>query len=317
MWTGDVIAERFVIERPAGSGGMGSVFLALDRADGRRVAIKAMSAPSEDATERFRREARVLSELSHPAIVRYLAHGETGIHGEPFLVMEWLDGEDLGDRLSRTGLTPGESIDLIRRAAEALAFAHERGVIHRDIKPSNIFLVGGAANRVKVLDFGAARRRNASQVLTQAGMMLGTLGYMAPEQAWGSPDVDARADVFALGCVLFECLTGRPAFVGHRAVAILAKIVSDEVPRVSELCPHISADLDELVAILLSKDPKARPADGNAVLALLDQLGKIQRGNALPAVARPPCLSDAERRVVSVVLAENPNAQASSVETVA
>src|ERR1041385_4901960 len=138
MGGGDVVADRFVIERPIGTGGMGSVFLAADRLEGGTVALKVLDLAATDAIERFRREARVLSALSHPSIVRYVAHGETAAR-QPFLAMEFLDGEDLAQRLARSGLSVEESLTLARRAEDALAFAHSKGVIHRDVKPSNLF----------------------------------------------------------------------------------------------------------------------------------------------------------------------------------
>src|SRR6185436_827159 len=125
MWIGDVVLDRFVIERPVGSGGMGSVFLATDRVSGGSVAVKVMDVVHVDAIERFRREARVLSELTHPGIVRYVSHGETR-SGEPFLVMEWLDGENLARRLARGPLTVDETLELVRRVTEALSFAHAK-----------------------------------------------------------------------------------------------------------------------------------------------------------------------------------------------
>jgi serine/threonine protein kinase len=132
MWTGDVVADRFVIDRPIGSGAMGSVFLADDRVAGNAVALKVLNLASDGAVERFRREARVLSELSHPGIVRYIAHGETDAR-QPFLAMELLEGEDLAQRLARGGLSVEDGLGLVRKVAEALAFAHTRGIVHRDV----------------------------------------------------------------------------------------------------------------------------------------------------------------------------------------
>jgi hypothetical protein len=304
MWIGDVVAERFLVERPIGSGGMGSVFLATDRADGRAVAIKVLELSSDGAVERFRREARVLSELSHPGIVRYVAHGETA-ERQPFLAMELLEGEDLTARLARGAFSAEDAVAFVRRAAEALAFAHSRGIVHRDVKPSNLFLVGGDVERVKVLDFGIARTHLQTQGLTQTGAMLGTVGYMAPEQAMGSRDVDARADVFALGCVLFECLTGKPAFAGEHVVAILAKVLAEEAPRVSELAPEVGTAFDSLVARLLSKKPEERPVDASAVLRELEALGGRARASAAPAASSSAhSLGHAEQRVATVILAE-------------
>ncbi|HEU4583432.1 MAG TPA: protein kinase [Polyangiaceae bacterium] len=294
-----MLADRFAIDRAIGSGGMGSVFLARDRRDGRPVAIKLMSAAGEDLT-RFRREARVLAELSHPGIVRYVAHGEAGPERQPFLAMELLEGEDLRQRLKRQGLTIPEAFQLIQKVAEALAFAHGRGVIHRDIKPSNIFLVGGDPGRVKLLDFGVARAPLRSEQSTATGVVLGTAGYMAPEQVLGSRDTSPAADVFSLGCVLFECLAGRPLFGGSNSPALFAQAVLEQLPRPSSLRREVTAAMDQLVARLLAWNLEARPADARRVLELLSSLGPV------PADSTPPpriSVSDTERRVVSVIFA--------------
>ncbi|HEX7841858.1 MAG TPA: serine/threonine-protein kinase, partial [Kofleriaceae bacterium] len=181
MRPGERLGERFEIEQPIGIGGMGTVFRARDPISGQMVAVKVLSDEQSHLTERFTREAKVLAELSHPGIVRYISHGVTPA-GELFLVMEWLDGEILKARLERGPLTVSEAVTLATRVAEALGAAHARGVVHRDLKPSNLLLPGGRIDQVKVLDFGIAQREGRSQ-LTQTGTLLGTPGYMAPEQA--------------------------------------------------------------------------------------------------------------------------------------
>ena len=303
MLVGDVVGERFVIERPIGGGGMGTVFRAADRIGGGAVAVKVLDVATEAAVERFRREARVLSELSHPGIVRYIEYGQTSAR-QPFIAMELLEGEDLAKRLTRGGLSVEDGLSCVRRAAEALAFAHSRAVVHRDIKPSNLFLVDNDPNRVKVVDFGIARLAQRSVALTRTGALLGTVGYMAPEQIMGSRDVDERVDVFALGCVLFECLTGRPAFVAEHIVAMFAKVMAADPPRVTELRPDLGHRIDQLVAKMLAKEPEQRFADAAAVVAALSSL-------AQPASNRPSTGPDsamritaAERRVVTVILGE-------------
>ena len=280
---GDVLAERFVIERLAGRGGMGAVYRALDRTTGEPVALKIM-AHGGHHDERFAREARVLSELIHPAIVRYVAHGTTS-QRKPFLAMEWLEGEDLAQRLGRAGLTAAESVAVAVRVAEGLATAHARGVVHRDVKPSNVFLVGGDPARAKLLDFGIVRLQHAIEGLrdqerpmTRTGTVLGTVGYMSPEQAIADRALDARTDVFALGCVLFECLTGTPTFSGAHVVAVLAKVLREEAPRVKHLRPDLPPMLDDLVARMLSKDKAGRPIDGSAVRRVLELLGDLGGG---------------------------------------
>jgi eukaryotic-like serine/threonine-protein kinase len=289
---------------------MGVVYRAEDIATGARVAVKVIRGdPSEAA--RFAREARVLSRLEHPAIVRYVAHGSTE-DGAPYLAMEWLEGEDLSERLERGPMALADTIVLARRIADGLATMHARGIVHRDLKPSNLFLPDGDPNRVTVLDFGVARVFDATIGMTATGAVIGTPGYMAPEQARGAPRIDARADVFALGCVVFECLTGRRVFLGAHVMAVLVKILIEEAPRVSELCPGVPDVLDDLIARMLSKDPDGRPADGAAVRAAIDgaetKLALAATSSIdIAARARPPSLSRGEQHLVSVVIAATPS----------
>jgi len=302
--SGDVLADRFEVLELAGSGGMGQVFRALDRVTGDCVAVKVMHGGDARESARFVREARVLAELRHPAIVRYVAHGAT-VDGELYLAMEWLEGEDLEVRLAREALTVDQSIGIARRASEALAAAHARGIVHRDVKPSNLFLIGRNADDVRVLDFGIARSLGASVALTGAGGVIGTVGYMAPEQARGDAGLDARADVFALGCVLYECIAGRAAFEGTEFVAVLIKILLDDPPRLHELRADVAHGLDALVARMLSKDPSLRPADGAALaseLAALDAPTPAASSRAV-ATVRSASLTRGEQRLLSVILA--------------
>jgi serine/threonine protein kinase len=267
---GETLGERFRIERLARSGGMGAVYRAEDLATGGHAAVKVMRVGSASGMERFMREGVVLAELSHPCIVRYIAHGLTP-EGSPFLAMDWLDGEDLFERLARSDLEPEESLALARRACEGLAVAHARGIVHRDIKPSNLFLVGADPAATKIIDFGVARLESGPTTLTRPGTSLGTAGYMAPEQAMEAADVDARADFFALGCVLYECLTGRPAF-GGRPAAVLVKVLRENPQPPSELRPGLGPAIDALLARLLAKDREARPRDATEVLRALDAI---------------------------------------------
>jgi tetratricopeptide (TPR) repeat protein len=306
MHPGDVFADRFEIERFAGAGGMGTVYRVLDRRTRGNVALKVLEGERTAREEaRFQREARLLSELSHPGIVRYLDHGVTPA-GEPYLVMEWLEGEELSERLLRGPLSIEEAVILGRRVSEALSAAHERGVLHRDIKPRNLFLSEGAVDLVKVLDFGIARISSAPQVMTRTGAVVGTVGYMAPEQARGEPDADARVDVFSLGCVLFEALTGRAPFEGLHVLAVLAKILIEDAPRVGELRPSVPRALEDLVARMLSKDPAKRPTDGAAVameLRAIEEPATLRLG----AVARStPVLTGNERRLLNLIMAAGP-----------
>ena len=299
----ELLGDRFEIEQEIASGGMGSVFRARDRVSGEMVAVKVLSDGREHRSERFEREVELLSELSHPGIVRYVSHGGSP-SGDLFLVMEWLEGEDLKTRLEREALTMNEAVTLATRVAEALGAAHARGIVHRDLKPSNLFLVGGHIDQVKVLDFGIAHSKGRTQ-LTQTGTMVGTLGYMAPEQARSGGLIDARADVFALGCVLFQCLTGTAAFDGADAAGILGKILFEEAPRVSALWPDVPEDLDALVAQMLAKEPAQRPSDGANLAAALAALGPRARSAVVPPMEHRVsslALTVSERRFLSVVL---------------
>jgi len=278
---------------------MGEVWRALDQATGQAVAVKVVPGHGTEGAARFGREAQILSELSHPRVVRYVAHGaEEG--GAPFLVMEWLDGEDLAARLARGPLAIDESVALAIAVAEVLGFAHERGVVHRDLKPSNLFLPGGRLDAVKVLDFGIAHASRATR-MTRTGMLIGTPGYMAPEQARGETSLDARADVFSLGCVLFECLTGEPAFGGHHAAAILTKVLFEETPSAQSLRPEVPEALDDLVRRMLSKRREERPFDGQAAASALRALGELPSERPGESV-RSPSLTGSEQRAMAVIL---------------
>ncbi len=301
MKPGAVVGEHFEIEAVAGEGGMGVVWRARDRRSGAPVALKVASG-LEGERHGLAAEAEVLAQLRHPGIVRYLAHGETP-EGEEFLAMEWLEGEDLDRRLARGPLDVPETIALGLRIAEALAAAHAAGIVHRDVKPANLFLVDGDLERVKVLDFGVARRRGRPRADSRTGVTVGTPGYMAPEQAGGARDVGPRADVFALGCVLYECLAGRPAFAGEHVMALLAKILLEDAPRVREARPDAPRALDELVAHMTSKAPEARPADGAAVAAALASMHSLDRRiTVAPGTVRSRALTAGEQRLYCVVL---------------
>jgi predicted ATPase len=309
---GKVIAGRFELEREAGAGGMGTVYRARDLTDGAAVAVKILTGREIRETARFELEASILAGLTHAAIVRHIAHGVTD-KGERYIVMEWLDGEDLGTRLGRRPLTVVESVALARRAAEALAHAHGLGVVHRDVKPENLFLPGRAISRLKVLDFGIARLTRGGRKLTLTGSLIGTPGYMAPEVVRGERDVTARADVFSLGCVLFQCLTGRVVFEAEEATALLAKILLQDAPRVKELAPHLPDALDDIIARMLAKDPARRLADARQVLDELGALGDLEAGSGGSGARHPrPALTASEQRISCVVIAGPSPAEPSS-----
>ncbi|WP_437994014.1 serine/threonine-protein kinase [Sorangium sp. So ce145] len=281
MGHAEIIAGRFVVEGEAASGGMGTVYKAYDRLGGAAVALKIVRLRNEIQIERFEREAALLAALVHPGIVRYVAHGSTP-EGDRYLAMEWLDGEDLAARLARRVLPASEGLLLVRRAADALAFAHARGIVHRDIKPSNLFLPGGDAGRVKLVDFGIARPSSDAGRVTVTGGVLGTPGYMAPEQVEAHSAPDPRSDVFSLGCVLFECIAGQPAFASASPMASLSRVLLMNPPRLRDVRADAPAPLDELVARMLSRQPGDRPRDGAEVAAELDRIAAMRGGWTAP-----------------------------------
>jgi serine/threonine protein kinase len=282
---------------------MGEVWKALDRETGTPVAVKVLPGHDGEDAARFGREAQILASLEHPHVVGYVAHGASS-EGEPYLVMEWLEGEDLAARLTRGALAVDESVALAIEVAEVLALAHGQGVIHRDLKPSNLFLPGGRLDTVKVLDFGIAHAGRATR-MTRTGMLIGTPGYMAPEQARGEASIDARADVFSLGCVLFECLTGEPAFGGQHPAAILTKVLFEETPSVRSVRPEVPAALDDLVRKMLSKGREERPLDGQAAAMALRALVDLPSERPGESV-RAPSLTGSEQRAMAVILVSAP-----------
>jgi eukaryotic-like serine/threonine-protein kinase len=261
--------DRFELLRQVGEGSYGVVFEALDRHSGGAVAIKLLHRGDELAEERFEREAQVLAELQHPAIVRYVAHG-TSEEGQRYLVMEWLTGHTL-ERQLRGRQPVDEVLALARRVVSGLAFAELRGVAHRDIKPANLFLVDGSASGAKILDFGLARRKADRQQLTQTGFVVGTPLYMSPEQARGDSSVDARTDIFSLGSVLYTCLCGEEPFFGAHPLATLAKICFEEPNPIERLAPHAPVRLRSLILSMLHKKREERPS----LRTIADELAAI------------------------------------------
>ncbi len=297
-----LIGERFEIIERAGSGGMGVVYRARDLTTGARVALKVLAHHGESA-DRFLREAKLLAELSHPNIVAYLDRGRMP-DGSPFLAMEWLEGIDLAARLARGSLLVSEAVDVVTRVADALAAAHARGIVHRDIKPSNIFLRDGHLDRVVVLDFGLARAFGAGTRVTLTGAIVGTPAYMAPEQARGERDVGPAADVFSLGCVLYESLAGQSPFLAEHPMAAMAKILFSGAPPIRRLCPGVPQGVAEIVDAMLARDPSQRPKDGAALRARLAAIDLSALNANERNTARPQgSLTSGEQRLVSVVIA--------------
>src|SRR5690242_2956832 len=234
MRPGEIVAGRYEVEDRTGTGGMGVVYRARDRETNAMVALKLVRQQEIESVDRFSEEIELLARLEHPHIVGYVTHGVSE-EGLPYLVMPWLEGLDLQRRLESGKLGVTEALILARRIADALAYLHERGLIHRDLKPSNVFLVNDSFETVKVLDFGIARATMPTRQMTISGVLIGTPGYMAPEQARGDRELTPAVDVFALGCVLFECLAGKPLFSGKHMMAVLAKVLFEEPPRLRDV----------------------------------------------------------------------------------
>ena len=290
---------------------MGAVYRALDRTTRALVAVKHLLRGSDVHADRFRQEAEVLAGVAHPHVVRYLDEGRTA-SGELYLVMEWIEGRTLDQILESRRFGWQESLELVTRLADGLAVAHDQGVIHRDIKPSNVFVEGSKIEQVKLIDFGVARLLGAARPLTLTGKVVGTPGYMAPEQACGAPTVGPEVDVFALGCVLFECIAGRPVFCGEHVMAILAKLLLEEPPRLASICPDVPRPLGAVVDRMLAKDPAERYRDAGEVARALKSLAQGPgAGPPLPdpSPLAPVPISGAERHFISVVAIAQPTTE--------
>jgi CheY-like chemotaxis protein/outer membrane murein-binding lipoprotein Lpp len=268
---GQLFAERYQILEEIGSGGMGMVYRAFDQVLGEQVAIKTLRPElvrDPVAIERFKSEIRLARHISDRHVVRTHDFGDHD--GLFYLTMEYVEGitvRDLLDSRGRLGLA--STMAIATQLAQSLAVAHEEGVIHRDIKPQNLLL--DATGMLKVMDFGVARLANRSTGITQAGMLVGTPAYMAPEQIL-SDSFDARADLYAAGVVLFECLTGRLPFEASTQVALIAKLMMETPPSPASINPEVSPALSALVLRLLAKEPDQRPASGTELGRLLSEL---------------------------------------------
>jgi hypothetical protein len=275
---GDVLADRYELGPVLGQGGMARVHQGLDRQLGRQVAIKVLAPPFDrdrDFVERFRREARAAAGLSHPNVVAVFDSGsDDGTH---FIVTELVEGETLADRLRRDGpMPPADAVAVAADIARALAAAHTRGLIHRDIKPGNVMLLPDG--RVKVVDFGIARAAG-SDTLTHTGVVLGSTAYLSPEQAGGQP-IDERADLYSLGCVLYEMLTGHVPFRADTPIATMYRHVNEDAPPPSTIAP-VQPELEDVVLRCLEKDPKRRFASAAELEAALLAVPLAQGGDTM------------------------------------
>ena len=314
-----LVDGRFRLEAEVAVGGMGRLWRALDEHTRRTVALKVIATDQPGADERFRREAQLLAKLRHPALVEHVAHG-TMVTGEPYLAMEWLDGRDLRAVLAQrtndvtlaakaaptSHFEIADVVAFARRIASALGELHRHGVVHRDVKPANLFLEDGDLRRAKLVDLGAAAVLEGPRKLTMTGGLVGTPAYMAPEQVRATEGVTPAADVWALGCVLYECLTGGPAFRAQHMVALLAKILLDPPP---SLDPRrgVPESLRAFVDRCLTKDPAERFADGDAMVAALRDVEDVT-GPSMASGSFTPSLGGTERRVRCVIVGSLPPA---------
>ncbi|MDQ2675279.1 MAG: protein kinase, partial [Actinomycetota bacterium] len=262
---GQQIGTRYRLLRRVGSGGMADVWSADDQMLGRQVALKFLHerfGADEQFVERFRREAQAAAGLQHPNIVSVYDRGEH--EGRYWIAMEYVQGASLKDLIDR-GLSPAESVEIVRQILTGVRFAHGKGIVHRDLKPHNVLV--DAEGRARVTDFGIARA-GASEI-TQTGSVLGTAQYLSPEQAQGL-ETTASADIYSVGVILYESLTGRVPFEADTAVAIALKQVSEPPVPPRRLNPEIPPALDAVVLKALAKDPKDRFRDASEFLAALD-----------------------------------------------
>jgi serine/threonine-protein kinase len=306
---GDLFDARFRVLSLLGRGGMGEVWSAVDELEGGRVAVKVLlekAARKPDLVARFEREALIVASIESPYICRLL-HSGRGPSGEPYLVLEYLEGESLADRLKRDPEYPcPELIPLIDNVLEGLIEAHAKGVIHRDLKPANIFLVGQRerAQKAMILDFGISKilKRNANPgglrraeaSLTTFDATLGSFAYMAPEQVRGAARADERADIYAVGAVVFRALTGRLPFEGVTATMLLSSKLGTDAPSLSETTgERWPRAIEHFISLALARHREARFASAQDALTAWRDIGTryyraFSKGRALTEEPRGP-----------------------------
>lgn len=309
MSAGSIFADRFEVQELIGSGGMGTIYRTIDLHTRSQVALKLLSSSGTlQEAERFIREGRLLSELKHSGIVGYVAHGQER-QGVLYLAMEWLAGEDLSKRLARGPLSVADTTTMLIRVCEALSVPHQLSIVHRDLKPSNVFLRNRQVTDPVLLDFGIARRQIGTQAVTATGALIGTPEYMSPEQARGTRELSPASDVFSLGCVAFECLTGRTPFHGEHVASVLVKILFESPQSISTLRTDVPDGLIRVVMAMLEKEPKKRPPDAMSLLPELREIQLSAVDAVAPTLAYNPStmgFDSEEQRLVSMVVAAAP-----------
>ncbi len=290
-----VIAGKYRLERALARGGMGAVWVARHLQLEIDVAIKFMGAELASAPEaraRFEREARASAQLRSPYVINIQDYGAED--GTLFLVMELLQGEDLDARLARSGrLTPSAMSPLVDQVCKALECAHDAGIVHRDLKPANIFLARqGREEMVKVLDFGIAKTMDPALAsgVTKTGMLIGSPYYMSPEQVRRSKEVDPRSDLWSLGVILFQCLTGRVPFAGEELGDVLVAICSDKIPLASQFVPELGPEVDGFLGRALTRNPEHRFQSARELAEAFTGV-VLATGGPLEAYGRPPAPS--------------------------
>jgi eukaryotic-like serine/threonine-protein kinase len=252
------VAQRYLLERELGRGGMATVYLARDRESGELVALKAMhqNVGSKIGVERFRREMGIAASLDHPLIVPLIDSGSVG--DLLYYVMPYLEGESLSRCLDRQQrLQLDEAVRITRDVADALGYAHSHGILHRDVKPENVLLTGGHA---LIADFGLARAIGAAdrRKLTSTGVIVGTVHYMSPEQLLEQRDLDQRSDIYSLGCILYEMLTGGPPYTARTITDLISQILSATMSSVRTVRPEVPAWVDAVISRAVAKKAKDR-----------------------------------------------------------
>jgi len=290
---GKIISHYEILEK-IGEGGMGEVYLAEDTKLKRKVALKFLPVnltTNQESKERFKREAQAAAALNHPNIITIHEIGD--LEEKTFIAMEYVEGMTLRSKIEGSQLTFDQSINIVKQICEGLGKAHQSGIVHRDIKPENIMLDND--NRVKILDFGLAKLKNVSQ-LTKESSTVGTIKYMSPEQTGGEP-IDQRTDIWSLGVVLFEMISGQVPFKGEYEQAVIYSIINEEPPSIDETNEHVSEEADRLIRNCLKKKVEDRYPDTNKIIHDLDHLSNIQT-----AITSEPTHSSFNKMLFRIIL---------------